>query len=60
MALGMMSALRYENAQVYAFDKKRSLYTLTRCSGGTFIELSPESQEEKLRPLAAKARRKVK
>jgi type IV secretion system protein VirB4 len=53
VALAMMSALRYENAQVYAFDKKSSLYTLTRCAGGTFIELSPESQEEKLCPLAS-------
>ncbi len=53
VALGMMSALRFKNAQVYAFDKKCSLYTLTRCSGGTFIELSPESQEEKLCPLAS-------
>ena len=53
VALAMMSASRYENAQVYAFDKKSSLYTLTRCAGGTFIELSPESQEEKLCPLGS-------
>jgi type IV secretion system protein TrbE len=53
VALAMMSALRYKNAQVYAFDKKRSLYTLTRCAGGAFIELSPESQEEKLCPLGS-------
>jgi type IV secretion system protein VirB4 len=52
VALAMLSALRYENAQVYAFDKKKSLCTLTRCAGGTFIELSPDS-EEKLCPLAS-------
>ncbi len=51
VALGMIQALRYENHQVYSFDKRRSLYTLTRCVGGTFIELSPDSEKETLCPL---------
>lgn len=41
--LSMIQALRYPGAQVYAFDKKKSLYTLTKCVGGKFVDLSPES-----------------
>ncbi len=52
VTLSMLSAQRYENAQVYAFDKKHSLYTATRCVGGRFIELSPNSKE-RLCPLAS-------
>jgi type IV secretion system protein VirB4 len=50
-ALSMLQALRYRGAQVFAFDKKKSLYTLTRCVGGTFINLSPGSGS-RLCPLA--------
>jgi type IV secretion system protein TrbE len=50
-ALAMLQALRYPNAQVYAFDKKKSLYTLTQCAGGRFLDLSPESGS-RLCPLA--------
>ena len=50
-ALAMAQAFRYDGAQVYGFDKKRSLYTLTRTIGGDFIDLSPEG-DSKLCPLA--------
>jgi len=50
-ALSMVQALRYPKAQVYAFDKKKSLYTLTQCVGGRFIDLSPGSSS-RLCPLA--------
>jgi type IV secretion system protein VirB4 len=50
-ALAMLQALRYESSQVYAFDKKKSLYTLTRCVGGQHIDLSPGSSS-RLCPLA--------
>jgi type IV secretion system protein VirB4 len=49
--LAMIQALRYPHAQVYAFDKKKSLYTLTQCVGGRFIDLSPGSGS-RLCPLA--------
>ena len=41
IALSMAQALRY-GGQVFSFDKKNVLYTVTRCLGGTHIELSPE------------------
>ena len=50
-ALAMAQAFRYPGSQVYGFDKKRSLYTLTRTIGGDFIDLSPEG-DSKLCPLA--------
>jgi type IV secretion system protein TrbE len=50
-ALAMLQALRYPGGQVYAFDKKKSLYTLTQCVGGRFIDLSPGSGT-RLCPLA--------
>jgi len=50
-ALSMLQALRYRSAQVFAFDKKKSLYTLTRCVGGRFIDLAPGSPS-RLCPLA--------
>ena len=52
VALAMVSAQRYPHAQIYAFDKKHSLWALTQCVGGRFIELSPSSKE-KLCPLAS-------
>ena len=52
IALATAQALRY-GGQVFNFDKKKGLYTLTRCLGGTFIELSPENADERLCPLAA-------
>ncbi len=52
IALATAQALRY-GGQVFNFDKKKGLYTLTRCLGGTFIELSPENEDERLCPLAA-------
>jgi type IV secretion system protein VirB4 len=51
VVLGMLQALRYPGGQVYAFDKKKSLYTLTQCVGGRFIDLSPGSGT-RLCPLA--------
>jgi type IV secretion system protein TrbE len=50
-ALGMVQALRYKGSQVFAFDKKKTLYTLTKCVGGDFYDLSPTS-DTKLCPLA--------
>jgi type IV secretion system protein VirB4 len=51
IALMIASALRYPDVQIYNFDKKRSLFTMTTCLGGAFIELSAESQD-RLCPLA--------
>jgi type IV secretion system protein VirB4 len=51
VALAMTQALRYPGAQVYAFDKKRALETLTTCIGGSYVDLSPES-DTRLCPLA--------
>ena len=51
VALAMLQVLRYPGAQVYAFDKKKSLYTLTRCVGGAFVDLSPDAGAQ-LCPLA--------
>ena len=52
IALATAQALRY-GGQIFNFDKKRGLYTATRCLGGTFIELSPENEEDRLCPLAS-------
>jgi type IV secretion/conjugal transfer VirB4 family ATPase len=51
VGLGMVQALRYPGSQVFAFDKKKSLYTLTKCVGGAFIDLAPGSKT-RLCPLA--------
>jgi type IV secretion system protein VirB4 len=51
VTLSMLQALRYPGAQVYAFDKKKSLYMLTKCVGGNFVDLSPGSST-RLCPLA--------
>jgi len=42
---------RYNNSRVVAFDKKRSLYTLTHAMGGRFIDLSPNNPAAQLCPL---------
>ena len=42
--LGLIASnfLKYPNAQVFVFDKRRSMYTLTRAVGGTHIELGTD------------------
>ena len=42
--LGLIASnfLKYPNAQVFVFDKRRSMYTLTRAIGGRHIELGTE------------------
>ena len=51
--LGLIASnfLKYPNAQVFVFDKKHSMYALTRAIGGTHIELGPD--EAGLNPLGA-------
>ncbi len=46
IALMMASALRYADVQVYAFDRRRSLYTMTQCLGGEFVDLGPDGSVE--------------
>ncbi len=43
--------MKYQNAQVFAFDKMHSMYALTRAVGGTHIDLGPG--EAGLNPLGA-------
>jgi type IV secretion system protein TrbE len=52
LGLSIAQWFRYPGAQVYAFDKKRALYTLTKAMGGDFIDISPDSGETLLCPLA--------
>ena len=43
--LGLIASnfLKYPNAQVFVFDKRRSMYSLTRAIGGTHIELGADT-----------------
>ncbi len=50
-ALAISQFFRYTNAQVFCFDKKRTLYTLCRAMGGDFYDLSPNSVTTKVCPL---------
>ncbi|MBV8437254.1 MAG: hypothetical protein JOY95_07045 [Silvibacterium sp.] len=51
LAFAIAQWFRYPKAQVYAFDKKRSLYMLTKAMGGDFIDLSPDQRDTQLCPL---------
>lgn len=53
VCLGLIASnfLKYPNAQVFVFDKKNSMYGLTRAIGGTHIDLSPGDAD--LNPLGA-------
>jgi type IV secretion/conjugal transfer VirB4 family ATPase len=51
VGLAMAQGLRYGGAQIFGFDKKRALETLTTCIGGSYVDLSPGS-ETRLCPLA--------
>lgn len=42
---------RFPNAQVYVFDKKKSMYTLCKAMGGIFHDISPDNGPQ-LCPLA--------
>lgn len=37
---------RYPDAQVFAFDKKRTLYTLSKAMGGSFYDISPDGKTQ--------------
>jgi type IV secretion system protein VirB4 len=52
-ALGLITAqwFRYPNAQVFAFDKGRSLYVLCRAASGEFYELGGEGERLAFCPL---------
>jgi type IV secretion system protein VirB4 len=52
IGLSMLQAFRYPDAQVFAFDKKQSLYTLARSAGAAYINLSPDEEDSGLCPLA--------
>lgn len=39
---------RYENSQIYCFDKGRSMYALTKAAGGIHYEVGVMDQQEKL------------
>jgi type IV secretion system protein VirB4 len=51
LALGIAQWFRYPDGQVFAFDKKRTLYTLCKAMGGDFYDLNPDSREYQLCPL---------
>ncbi|MGA8026201.1 MAG: hypothetical protein WB992_03590 [Bryobacteraceae bacterium] len=51
VALGIAQFFRYPRAQVFAFDKKRTLYTLCKAMGGDFYEISPDHRRTQLCPL---------
>jgi type IV secretion system protein TrbE len=51
LAAGIVQWFRYPNAQVFAFDKKKTLYTLCKAMGGDFYDISPDRVEMKLCPL---------
>jgi len=46
LAFGISQFFRYENAQVFAFDKKRTLYTLTKAMGGEFYDISRDGETQ--------------
>lgn len=43
LATGIAQFFRYPNAQVFAFDKKKTLYTLCKAMGGDFYDISPNT-----------------
>ncbi len=51
LATGITQWFRFADAQVFAFDKKKTLYTLCQAMGGDFYDLSPDNPEMKLCPL---------
>lgn len=46
LALGIAQFFRYPGAQVFAFDKKRTLYTITKAMGGDFYDISPDNRTQ--------------
>ncbi len=57
LALGIAQFFRYPGAQVFAFDKKRTLYTLCKAMGGDFYDISPDNRRTQLCPLQELATR---
>ena len=51
LALSIAQFFRYPDAQVFAFDKKRTLYTLCKAMGGDFYDIHPDNREAQLCPL---------
>ena len=51
LATGIAQWFRFEGAQVFAFDKKKTLYTLCQAMGGNFYDISPDNQALQLCPL---------
>jgi type IV secretion system protein TrbE len=46
LAFGIAQFFRYSRAQVFAFDKKRTLYTLCKAMGGDFYDISPDGRTQ--------------
>ena len=46
LALGIAQFFRYPGAQVFAFDKKRTLYTLCKAMGGNFYDIGPDGRTQ--------------
>jgi type IV secretion/conjugal transfer VirB4 family ATPase len=43
LGTGIAQWFRFPDSQVFAFDKKKTLYTLTRAMGGDYYDLGPDS-----------------
>ena len=46
LAFAIAQFFRYQNAQVFAFDKKRTLYTLTKAMGGEFYDIGRDGKTQ--------------
>ncbi len=51
LAAGVAQWFRFPNTQVFAFDKKKALYTLCKAIGGDFYDISPDNADMRLCPL---------
>ena len=51
LAAGVAQWFRFPDAQVFAFDKKKTLYTLCKAMGGDFYDISPDNPDMKICPL---------
>ena len=51
LGLSIAQFFRYPGAQVFAFDKKKTLYTLCQAMGGDFYDINPDNSAAQLCPL---------
>ena len=51
LGLSIVQFFRYPGAQVFAFDKKKTLYTLCQAMGGDFYDINPDNSAAQLCPL---------